>query len=404
MRLVNVMGDYSEPLKKKDDLIYRLTKGYLSKFKQETFNPENIEHKKYIHNTWSNKYIENYILNNDKEIPATTVKLVDINPKNLDKTCKEDSRLKTLVSNNNTLWYKPIGTVVITYKKDTDERGMQTLHWMLSKYILSIQNEFVHYLNERFSYGVIQESVGKQELKEYIGNYNHNIGGLLNISEPFKNKISNYYNLLDKPIRQQAPDAMPFIEKLKHEVKTNREELELGIKTMEDYLYAPPLIARVAQLGSVVKINNPIDVDIIKQIKDTKIQIIQSIRTVQKIANIFNTIINSFSIVIEDDSDESFIVNGTNQDDMKSIIFELCFNASKYSKEDILISFKSKNGILTIGNEIGKISESKQTTMGQDSIKEYLKRIDYNIVFPNKSMLKVGEKYVIEIEKGFRNG
>lgn len=384
MKLVNVMGDYGEPLKKKEDIIYGLTKGYLSKFKNEIFNPDNSEHKKHIHNTWSNKYISEYILPNNEILPVTAIKLVDINLSKLDKVSEEDKKYDEdvysenfFVANNSTLWYKPIGTLVVTYDKYTQE-----LHLLLSKYILSIQNEFVEYLNERFSYGVIQETMSKYEknksydaLQEILERISHTYGRYIKISknvEGMKNCGYEIEEILDKVQKYTIGLEYIFsigslyIEEKQANSLSNIDFSNDFLRSAKDFFEVVPILGAKEILTD--------NIDVLKSVKyDFRYQNNDNANHVWRLIEV----------------------------DLYTIIFELMFNALKSNKDKKLLNVEieySNNGIYVRNNgsyikseNIDKIFDRHFTTnsgtgIGLYNIQKYLEINMLNICVSNISI------------------
>ncbi len=191
MYLVDVANNYVEP---KNDIVYHITKGYLSARENEIFNHKYDYHKQRMNNTWVNKYEPDYIIGKTKITKATLIKLVDIDPNRLNtpKDIRIDN-IQGFLKDNNTLWYRPFGCIVVSYEKSDRKK-----HLKLSKYLLSVQGEIVSYLKDKFSHGVIQEAIQNKEYENIFRTFNHEVAPLFEIHNLIlkedidRTKLANY--------------------------------------------------------------------------------------------------------------------------------------------------------------------------------------------------------------------
>jgi len=385
INLIDIVDNY-KPLVDKEDIVYDIVRGYLSKNEKKKRMFDYQKDIEYLDSTWVNKFMSDYRIDNTKKI-ASLIKLVDIDidiltPKKNDLPIT-DYNVKT----NHPMWYKPIGCIVVLHKN-----GNTKAHIKISKFILSIQQLFVDYIKEKFSHGAIQESIENNRLNYYLDDYDHNIGHALDIRKIFETDIKIPY--LNKGIiEEQAPSIR--VDGLPKEFSYD-EALKKGISKFSDYLYAPPLIVRVAQLPLRFQKKESIDdIDMMAVLRSKKNDFEKALFAMSNFVDLV-----PLKNVIEIDVPENikFILKNASKRNVEAMLFEFCYNAAKHSKERLAISFNIEGNKCIVENNVTDININLhvKTRGGTESIHKYLDSLSYDIQYPNEL---IDGKYRLIIEK-----
>jgi len=324
------------------------------KRKEEKKQGKNIE--KWIDCSWSNGWIEYEIDNKIKK--CTIIRLVEVNYQKL-KSIPEAGDIKE----NNNLWYKPIGLIVVSHDGD------YSTHLVYSRLLLSLQKYIVDFFKEGFDYGRFQEIIEtkyalhyqkiKEELKlsqkdmevnsvkkakekvlDILSKISHSYGRFIGIGKSldklytFKRNNHRVYSDLD---------ILNFVKNytngLQYIFQTGKLDESSGLKRanvssfldnefkreVENFLIAAPLFFA-----------NDVDYKIENRIKIKH--------------NFKLEIINDFEIVI-----------GNSIENFKTIIFELIFNAiKKNADESIEILIRVDSGTIIVANT-GKPIDNEST-------------------------------------------
>ena len=284
--------------------------------------------------------------------------------------------------------YCPLGIVVIEHDDDLNS------HLLISRKLLMVQNNIIDFFHKHLLLAKIIESYievenNKQEkilaqmklvesekekkiLSSYLSNYNHNIGGMLNFRIMLTQKLSDH-------------DIFP-IRNNKEILKTELQSLLININELKDYAFGLPYIAEVAQIGykdNKIDFSNSEDFFMIAREMRVDILKFLNIAYISGNSKISNETIN-YKIIINDI--DCYKISGALVENIRSIIFELCYNAGKYNNLlnnetcIIRIFLDPIYNSINILNNRNKKDFNKKNKIGLESINKYFNKIKHELV------------------------
>lgn len=329
-----------------------------SSFKNKiTLKPISTESLEF-NNTWSNRLCET------SSEYLTVIRLIDIQ---IDKV--QEITDVNVVNNNKLMWFRPLGCIVLSYKKENDHYLPYQRHLIHSRILLSIQNEIVEFFKEELSYETFQETIKNNSYKKMYNSFLHNEADMVDLH----NEIRKAWEKCEQHI-VDGP---------------KKDELKKHYEVLDDYAYGVAKIGRIGQLkmedtGKVVKPEN-----VYELIKDEKERIgnfvdmaIEKKFSKTKIDLLINDNCKKFQIKL---SPTIFL----------TILYELIFNASKYGNLGTCkVEIYQKGSTLYIKNKKGNV-RTNGFEIAVSYIKEFFSKMNYHF----QDSESTNEYYIITIKE-----
>lgn len=290
-----------------------------------------------IDNTWANIYSDRYVV----------VRLVSIDAKMLSQNKN--------VKDNNPIWFKPIGCIVVE-KEHIDFK----LQMEITRTILSLKEYIVRFLEKEFSYKIVQEAISKKTIKQKI-----------------KRELEEKQSDIIKNINHSIKDYLDIAYTIKKHKKVDYNDISIyvqGLKYMSSIALIECYDKDETQLIDILfnKDNNK-ETSFVKEIKDF-------IKVAHKFSNAFWENVNDSTFVMHFSVECGFSLK-INKDKMRYLIFEFIFNALKSkigNTEEPKIILELYNDGFSIANSIAEdsLQHSKDIiNNNNDSQRQGIKRI-----------------------------
>ncbi len=314
---------------------------------------------KNINNTWANKYVTL----GDSRKKYTVIRLMHVDPKRLDeKVLKEyvttpDETNKALLLNE-TMWSIPIGCIVVTHEESTD------MHIKVSRVLLSVQSTIVDFFRKELSGEAFKEAIQKVEYEDFYSKFTHGQGDLFQMEDD-----------IDNILEQAEGDSVPYnlVESLKY--------FASGVSEISILMQIP-----------IEKIKRTKENDLLNIIEGWT----SDIEKFTMFVNSKNPDYKKVKIEIEG---EKFMIP-LEQDILRSIIYELVFNASRHGvtlegDEYVKILFEAKEKFLKISNRTS-IGGDSHTSLGLKKIVAIFYGIGYEMTYNDRN---TNDMFEIRIEE-----